>query len=726
MAPPQVNDIWQVAAALCVFLVLAGHVTLESGLVRAKHSVNAAAKALVQTGIAAIAIWLVGQGLMAAGGPLSGHGPFASGDTALAAPLLFDIALACAAVTVLSGPTAERATLRGHAVAVLAFTLAIFPLAVHWAWAGGPTPGWLAAIGYVDLAGGGVIHVAAGAAAITAAVIIGPRLGRFNGNRKVPIVQSQSFPFAALGVLLLWLGWFGIAIGRAAAGGLTLAPVVLNLVLAGAAGTTAAFVANQFRPRTVTVIHVIQGTLAGVVAASAGAHLFAPWLALAVGAAGAAAAIGGGRLLERMEIDDALGMASVHLFAGGLGVLATVAAGTVAPAGLVIQAVGLIALVSWSATITAAALLLARVVMALRVAPEQERAGLNVSEHRMTTDVALLVSQMGTVNSHSGMFAYLEADADGELGQIAQEYNRAIDIFRAQIRGVKDQLAQAEASVDEAGREASRLAADLAQRDERLEEATREVGLLTDQLARALVTVQSLHGMRDGIVRLIGRSFRQPIERLHIMAKRAGTSRHPADIDALVDAAREESAQLARRLAEVIDYARASTFEAPPTRDHASIEKLIGEINLIYRPRAETRGVKLRVVWTPDISEMAGSAAVLRKVMGELVSRAVDVTPAGGLVSFSARRGPSGDLVIDVVDSGGGVSPGQIAVALDPLADGTPGGEGEAGLGLALVKKLVDMHGGALTIRSRPGIGTQVRATIHADHVTAARPAAAG
>jgi Amt family ammonium transporter len=723
MPSPQANDIWQVAAALSVLLVLAGHVTLESGLVRAKHSVNAAAKALVQTGITALAIWMIGHGLMGHGGPLSGRGPFAPADPQLAGPLLFDIALACAAATILAGPTAERATLRGHAVAVLVFSAIIFPLVVHWAWAGGPTPGWLAALGYIDLAGAGVVHVTAAAAAIAAAALIGPRIGRFSGNRRLPIIQSQSFPFAVLGALLLWLGWFGIAIGRTAAGGLPLAPVVLNLVLAGAAGTTAAFLANQIWPSRVTIINLIQGTLAGVVAASAGANLFGPWLAVAIGTAGAAAAIGGAWLLERMEIDDALGMASVHLFAGAFGVLATVAAGTMPPAGLVIQGVGLIALVSWAATIMVAALLLARMVMTLRVAPEQERAGLNVSEHRMTTDVALLVSQMGTVNSHSGMFAYLEADADGELGQIAQEYNRAIDIFRAQIRGVKDQLAQTEAAVDEASREAARLAADLAQRDERLEETTREVGLLTDQLARALVTVQSLHGMRDGIVRLIGRSFRQPIERLHIMAKRAGTSRNPADIDALVDAAREESAQLARRLAEVIDYARASTFEAPPTRDRTSIEKLIGEINLIYRPRAETRGVKLRVVWTPDISTMSGSAAVLRKVMGELVARAVDVTPAGGLVSFAARRGPSGELVIDVIDSGGGVSPGQIAAALDPLAD-TPHGDGDAGLGLALVKKLVDMHGGALTIRSRPGVGTQVRATIHADHVGQAMPAA--
>ena len=202
------------------------------------------------------------------------------------------------------------------------------------------------------------------------------------------------------------------------------------------------------------------------------------------------------------------------------------------------------------------------------------------------------------------------------------------------------------------------------------------------------------------------------------MAKRAASSRGQSDIDALIEAAREESAGLARRLADVIDYAQASTFASPPVADRTSMEKLIGEINMLYRPRADSKGVKLRVVWTPEVSTMTASATALRKIMGELVNNAIEATPAAGLVSFSAKRGPSGELIIDVVDSGAGVSPGQIAQALDPLADAMPGQQDALGLGLALVKKLVDMHGGTLTIRSKPGIGTQVRATIRAEHLT--------
>jgi Amt family ammonium transporter len=722
MASPLPHDVWPVAAALSIVLVLAGQVTLESGLVRAKHSVNVAAKALVQLGLAVLIAWAIGHGIMNAGGPLAGNGPFLPGEATPA--ILFHLILTAGAVAILSGALAERTTLRGYALAVALDALLIVPLIVHWVWAARPDgAGWLRAIGFVDFAGGGVIHVAGGTAALVAAAIVGPRTGRFGGARKVAVIQSQGFPFAALGALLLWLGWFGFAIGQAQSTGVAPAIVVLNLVLAGAAAVTAAFVANQLRPAEVSVIDMIHATLAGIIAASAGAHVLAPLGAVGLGIGGAAVAILGARLVAKAEIDDPLGVASAHAFAGGLGVLAVALCEPATIAGsLVVQAVGLLAIVSWSAAIMAAGLYGARFLVSLRVTPEQERVGLNVSEHRMTTDVAILVSQLGSLNRNAGSFSYLEADADGELGQVAREYNRAIDIFHAQIRGVKEKLSLAEAATDQAGRMNAQLATDLADRDRRLEEATREVSFLTDQVARSLIAVESLQGMRSGLVKLIGRTFRQPIERLHLMAKRAGSSRHQADIDALIEAAREESARLARRLADVIDYAQASSFETPPVADRAPVEKVIGEVNLLYRPRAENKGVKLRVVWTPDVSAMSASATALRKIMGELVNVAIESTGEGGLVNFSAKRGAEGELIVDVVDSGVGLSPGQLAQALDPTAEATGGQEEGAGVGLALVKKLVEMHGGTLSIRSRPGIGTQVRATIDAEHLT--QPAA--
>lgn len=722
MASAPLDPFWPVVSALCVFLVLAGHVTLESGLVRAKHSVNAAAKVLVQVGLTTLIVWGAGYGIMNAGGPLSGAGPFLPADGGT--DLILAIAMACAAGTILSGPLAERATLRGYAALATVFSLAVFPVIVHWAWATGEQPGWLKQLGYVDLAGGGVIHVAGGTAALVAAYVIGPRTGRFDGVRRTLVVQSQSFPFAALGVMLLWLGWFGIAIGQAVSAGLAPGPMVANLVLAGAAAITVTFLANQIRPARVTVVHIVQATISGVVAASAAAHLLPPSGAVVLGAAGALAGLVGSRLMELAEIDDALGVASSHAFAGAVGVLAVglCQPGALIPA-LTIQAIGLLAIVSWSGAVTAAAVLALRLVVRLRVGKEEERIGLNVTEHAMTTDVAMLVNQLGAANLAGGGFAYLEADADSEIGQVAREYNRAIDIFHAQIKGVKNKLALAEAAADQVNDLNARLSADIQERDHRLEDANREIAFLTDQVARSLIAVESLKGVKAGLVRLIGRTFRQPIERLHLMAKRAGSSRNQGDIDALVEAAREESARLARRLADVLDYAHASAIETGSVSDLSPVEKLIGEVNLLYRPRAESKGVKFRVVWTPEVSTLTANAVALRKIMGELVNQAVSTTPRGGIVNVSAKQGPGGELVIDVVDSGGGLSPGQLAQALDPLADsGSPTGE-EGELGLALVKKLVELHGGTLSIRSKPGVGAQVRATIGAAYLE--RPALA-
>lgn len=713
MASTPLDLLWPVSIALCVFLVLAGHVTVESGLVRAKHSVNAAAKALVQIGLTTLAVWAAGFGIMNAGGPLAGAGPFVPADGG--SELVLALVVACAATTLLSGPVAERTTLRAHAVFVCVFSLAVFPFVVHWAWAQGDTPGWLRALGFVDLAGAGVIHVAGGAAALAAALVVGPRTGRFGGARRVLIVQSQSFPFAALGVMLLWLGWFGLAISQAMAAGLALAPVIINLVLAGAGAITAAFVANQVRPARVTVVHIIQAAIAGVVAASAGPHLLHPLGAVALGVGGALAAHAGARLLDLMEIDDALGLAPAHLFAGALGVLAVAACEPATlPATLAVQVSGLLAILSWSAAVMGGAAIALRAVMRLRVSAEDERIGLNVTEHAMTTDVAMLVSQLGALTLNSGSFAYLEADSDGELGQIAREYNRAIDIFQAQIKGVKEKLNLAEAEVERANDASARLASDVQERDDKLEAATREVAFLTQEVSRALIAIETLKGVRAGILRLISRTFRQPIERLHLMARRAAASRNASDIDALIEAAREESARLARRLADVLDYAQASAVETPPAGDLAPVEKIIGEINLLYRPRAEADGVKFRVVWTPDVSSMVASSVALRRIMGEMVNHAIKSTSRGGMVNFSTKQGAGDTLIVDVTDSGQGVSPGEIAQALDPLAQDRQAGD-EDELGLALVKRLVDLHGGTLTIRSKPGIGTQVRATIKAE-----------
>lgn len=712
MASFGVHDVWPVALALAIFLVLAGHVTLESGLVRAKHSVNAAAKGLLQVGLAVIITWAIGHGLMGEGGPLAGAGPFfAEGTPAV----ITHIAFALAGVTVLSGALAERTTLRGYAVAASLHLALILPFTIHWAWS---ADGWLALNGFVDLAGSGVLHVAGGTAALVASALVGPRAGRFGGARRVIVIQSQSFPFAALGLVLTWLGWFSLAMAQAMAARLPLAPVILNLCLAGGAAIAAAFVGTQLWPKRISVIQMIGSAMAGIIAASAAAHLLAPLGAIAVGVAGALAAFLAARMVEARRIDDPLGLAAVHVGAGTVGLLAVVVCRLdIGAALLAAQAVGLLAIVAWSTGIMALGLILASRFVTLRVTAEQERIGLNVSEHRMTTDVAMLVAQLGSLGPQAGQFAYLEADADGELGQIAREYNRAIDIFQAQVRGVKEKLSLVEAAADQAGEINVQLAAEVAERDRKLEDATREVAFLTDQLARSLVSVESLNGVRAGLVKLIGRTFRQPIERLHLMARRAAASRGQADIDALIAAAQDESARLARRLADVIDYAQASSFEAPPAADRAPMEKLIGEINLLYRPRAESKGVKLRVVWTPDMSGLAASATALRRIMGELVNQAIETTATGGLVNVSAKRGANGELVLDVVDSGAGISPGQLALALDPTAEPHGLHDDASSLGLALVKKLVEMHGGTLSVRSRPGIGTQIRATIRAEHL---------
>ncbi len=438
------NDLlWMLVCGFLVVLMQAGFTCLESGMVRAKNSINVAIKNLVDFCISVILFALFGYALMF--GPswngLVGTDGFLL-DTATTPYdktfFFFEAAFCGTATTIVSGAVAERMRFSGYVITAVILSGLIYPVIGHWAWAYAPdgTPGgWLAQAGFIDFAGSTVVHSVGGWVALAAIILIGPRRGRF-GNLSRPI-EGHSLPMAALGVFLLWFGWFGFNGGSTLALNDKVPLIIINTTLAGAAGGLVGMGLSWAVWGRPGADRVMNGTIAGLVAITAGCHLVSPLSALAIGAIGGAVALHGATLLERLKIDDAIGAVPVHLFAGIWGTLAVAVFTPAAdlPRGLghwqhfLIQLQGVLAIGAYSFLLSFGLLYMIKQAMRLRVLPREEVMGLNFAEHGATTSLLDLITQMDLQRTSGDFSRQVRVEPETEAEQIGTFYNAVLDKF---------------------------------------------------------------------------------------------------------------------------------------------------------------------------------------------------------------------------------------------------------------------------------------------------------
>jgi ammonium transporter len=433
---------WLLFCAALVLFMQAGFTALESGLVRAKNSINVAIKNFANFLIAASVFWLFGFGLMFGSGESGLIGTssffFDSDSTFLTAFFLFELGFIGVATTLITGAVAERMRFGGYLV-LAAFVAAVtYPVFGHWAWGDasltgtGGSDGWLNDLGFVDFAGSTVVHSVGGWVALAAIIILGPRIGRF-GTRAVPI-RSDYLPLTTLGVFVLWVGWYGFNGGSTF--GLTgdVPAVILNTSLAATFGGLVGMGLSWRLDGRPDVVTIMNASLAGLAAITASANIMSPWKAALVGGVAAVVMQLVARLLERMEIDDAVGAVPVHLGAGVWGTLAVgllgdvdsfpVADGRIEQIG--IQLVGIGVAFVWAFGFGYLVLSLINRRFPFRIDPEGELAGLNIAEHSASTDIADLLAEMDD-HRRSGDFARpVRVEPHTEVGQIAAEYNRVL------------------------------------------------------------------------------------------------------------------------------------------------------------------------------------------------------------------------------------------------------------------------------------------------------------
>ena len=438
------NTVWLLICTALVFMMQAGFCCLESGLSRSKNSINVAVKNVVDFCIAGALFWLFGYALMFGDSLYGwiGTSDFVFSDATEShwptAVFLFQLVFCGAAMTIASGAVAERMRFRFYLILAAVISGLIYPIFGHWAWGGlttGESTGWLSQLGFIDFAGSTVVHSVGAWAALAAVLLLGPRIGRFEKGKPPHAFRGSNLPMVALGVFLLWIGWFGFNGGSTLAMNGQVPAIIFNTVLAAIFGGLGALVWQLVRSRHVAVESILNGVLAGLVGITASCNVVSYPAAAAIGLVAAFVMQGATYLLERrFQIDDVVGAIPVHGCAGVWGTLAVAlfaptsafAVGMTRWGQLGVQLLGVAVCFVWSFGMCWICIKLASRWISLRVTPEEERQGLNVAEHGATTDLFELLGTMER-NIKGDASARASADEFTEAGIIAQQYNRVLD-----------------------------------------------------------------------------------------------------------------------------------------------------------------------------------------------------------------------------------------------------------------------------------------------------------
>ncbi len=410
-AGPQHNldIVWTIIAACMVMFMQVGFAMLESGFTRAKNAVNIIMKNLMDFGVGSIAFFFVGFGLMF--GATNGfcgttHFGFAGldGRDEHYTFLLFQTVFAATAATIVSGAVAERVKFQAYLAYSFVITIFIYPVFGSWAWGSLlDGAGWLERLStgtFCDFAGSTVVHSIGGWLALAAAIVAGPRLGKYGPDRKPRAIPGHNIPLAALGVFILWFGWFGFNAGSTTAGVPAIGRIAVMTNLSAAAGAVAAMVTIWAITKKPDASMTMNGALAGLVGITAGCATVTPMGAMAIGACAGVLVVGSVFVVDAiLKIDDPVGAVSVHGVCGAWGTLAcglfnaeSVVGGQAHSTGLLYgggfaqlasQAAGAGMAFVWAFGLGMALFLAVHKTIGLRVSAIEERRGLDIGEHGM-------------------------------------------------------------------------------------------------------------------------------------------------------------------------------------------------------------------------------------------------------------------------------------------------------------------------------------------------------
>ena len=403
---PEVNDdftiLWILISGILVFFMQAGFTLLESGMTQSKNAVNIAMKNFMDISVATITFWVIGYGLMygakTAGFISLGSDVFFN-PGAGAHDVFFQLVFAATAATIVSGAIAGRTKYSTYIIFTIFMTAIIYPISGGWQWYGDGA--WLADMGFIDFAGSSIVHAVGGVAALVAAIMVGPRIGKFGKDGSVNSIPGSNLLLGTLGVFILWLGWFGFNGGSQLAWGgddsVYASAVVMATQIAAAAGGLAALITSWLWFGKPSLSQTLNGCIAGLVSITAGCGNMTFGGAFFAGLIGGILVVASIEFVEKqLKIDDAIGAFSAHGTAGIWGTIVIGLWGVADPMDastglgilnggdggqLVTQIIGALSYCAWAAIMSALVLGVLKATIGLRVSEAEEAEGLDVTEH---------------------------------------------------------------------------------------------------------------------------------------------------------------------------------------------------------------------------------------------------------------------------------------------------------------------------------------------------------
>jgi Amt family ammonium transporter len=384
--------VWTLIAAFLVFFMQAGFAMVESGFTRAKNAANIIMKNLMDFSIGSLAYWAIGFAFMFGTswkGLIGTSGFFFSGiadDPWTLAFWMFQVVFCATAATIVSGAMAERTKFVGYLAYTVGISTLVYPVFGGWAWGSLLNgSGWLEGLGFVDFAGSTVVHSVGGWAALAGAIVLGPRIGRYSAEGKVNPIPGHNLPLAALGVFILWFGWFGFNAGSTTAGITDIAGIAANTSLAASAGAILAMITSWILFKKPDVGISLNGALAGLVGITAPCANVSPAGSVAIGAIAGVIVVFSVLFFDKLKIDDPVGAISVHGVCGAWGTLAAALFDITGSASMGVQLIGIAAAFAWAFPVSFVMFKVIDFVVGLRVNPEEEKEGLDISEHSATS-----------------------------------------------------------------------------------------------------------------------------------------------------------------------------------------------------------------------------------------------------------------------------------------------------------------------------------------------------
>ena len=387
-----INVMWTMLGATLVYFMQAGFAMCEAGFTRAKNTGNILMKNMMDFVLGSLFFFIFGFAIMHGtdwNGIIGIKGffnPISLADAdglmnglPVGVFMIFHTVFCATAATIVSGSMAERTKFAAYLAYSAAISIFIYPVSGHWIWGGG----WLAELGFHDFAGSTAVHMVGGICALIGAKILGPRIGKYDKEGKVRAIPGHNLPIAALGVFILWFCWFGFNCGSTTAATTNLGDMAMTTTLAAAAATLLAMTVTWFRYGKPDVSMTFNGSLAGLVAITAGCDTVSNWSAIIIGAIAGVVVVFAVEFFDKVaKIDDPVGAISVHGVCGALGTILT---GVFSPDySVVTQLIGVASVIAFVGIMAVIIFTIIDKTIGLRVNKTEETEGLDVHEHGST------------------------------------------------------------------------------------------------------------------------------------------------------------------------------------------------------------------------------------------------------------------------------------------------------------------------------------------------------